>query len=133
MEAIEITDRKAEALQEELEALTTQRYVEAYEATIEAKRLSVAVLRERSDRVENADAIKIAEENDSARKRLLDGEWVLTEEVQTALGITFAEGIRRFDFSRTAEWWTVVGRTDEERKREGQKITTYFRLKAVEQ
>lgn len=62
-------------------------------------------------------------------ERLLNGEWVETAEVQKALGITFAEGFRRFDFSRTAEWWSIAGKTDDERAREGQKISTYFRLK----
>lgn len=61
--------------------------------------------------------------------RLSSGEWVETGLVCDALGITFSEGFRRFDFCRTAEWWSLVGRTEEERSRHGQKITTYFRLK----
>lgn len=70
--------------------------------------------------------------NDSeAIERLLNGEWVKTDEVQKALGITFEEGFRRFDFSRTAEWWSIVGKTEDERARQGQKITTYFKLKDI--
>lgn len=65
-------------------------------------------------------------------ERLLNGEWVETDEVQKALGITFAEGLRRFEFSRTAEWWSIVGKTEEERARNGQKIETYFRLRNEE-
>lgn len=61
--------------------------------------------------------------------RLSSGEWVETGLVCDALGITFSEGFRRFDFCRTAEWWSLVGCTEEERSRHGQKITTYFRLK----
>ena len=37
-----------------------------------------------------------------------------------------------FDFSRTAEWWAIVGETEEERARNGQKITTRFRLKGAD-
>ena len=61
--------------------------------------------------------------------RLSSGEWVETGLVCDALGITFSEGFRRFDVCRTAEWWSLVGCTEEERSRHGQKITTYFRLK----
>lgn len=66
-------------------------------------------------------------------KRLLNGEWVDTDEVEKALGITFADGYKRFDFSRTADWWSIIGTTNEERAREGQKITTRFRLKNCSQ
>lgn len=68
-------------------------------------------------------------ENINTLKLLLNGKWVETEKVEKALEITFAEGFRQFNYSRTAEWWSIVGKTDEERAREGQKITTYFRLK----
>lgn len=34
-----------------------------------------------------------------------------------------------FDFCRTAEWWSIAGKTEEERSREGQKITTCFRIR----
>lgn len=63
-------------------------------------------------------------------KDLLEGKWVETEKVQNAFGMTFEECFKIFEFSRTAEWWSIVGETEEERQRNGQKISTYFRLKA---
>lgn len=57
-------------------------------------------------------------------KRLLDGEWVETQEVEDALGIDFSEGMKLFDFGRTAEWNPAP--------LNGQKITTMFRLKSGE-
>lgn len=64
--------------------------------------------------------------------RFLLGEWVECEIVEKVLGMTFKQCFAVFEFSRTAEWWSVVGKTEEERKREGQKITTYFRIKREE-
>lgn len=65
--------------------------------------------------------------------KLDNGEWVLASEVQQALGLTFEECIKRFDFSRTAEWWSVVGETKEERSRDGQKVVCKFRKKATKE
>lgn len=62
-------------------------------------------------------------------RAFLSGEWVESEKVQKALGMSFNECFSKFDFSRTAEWWSIVGKTEEERARNGQKITTCFRLK----
>lgn len=61
--------------------------------------------------------------------KLLSGEWVDTDKVQEALGMSFSECFSMLEFSRSAEWWSVVGETEEERAREGQKIVTKFRLK----
>ena len=60
---------------------------------------------------------------------LLQGKWVETDKVQEALGMTFQECFKIFDFSRTAEWWSIAGVTEEERSRNGQKVTTMFRVK----
>ena len=60
---------------------------------------------------------------------LVLGKWVECEKVQRALGMSFSECFALFAFSRSAEWWSVVGNTAEERAREGQKVTTCFRLK----
>lgn len=70
------------------------------------------------------DAVKVVRSVDTVDvlKRLLDGEWVDTEEVKQALGIDFATGCRLFDLSRTAKWNPPP--------LNGQKITTKFRLKA---
>ena len=64
-----------------------------------------------------------------ALKALINGEWVDTDKVEKALGISFAEGMKRFEFSRTAEWWSIAGETEEERSHQGQKIKTRFRMK----
>ena len=63
--------------------------------------------------------------------RLAKGEWVETEDVCNALDMTFTEAFKLFDFSRTADWWSVVGETEEERAREGQCIKTMFRVKGL--
>ena len=62
-------------------------------------------------------------------KSFVLGEWVESEKVQEFLGLSFSECYRLFDIHRTAEWWSIIGKTDEERNREGQKVTCYFRLK----
>lgn len=60
---------------------------------------------------------------------LLDGKWVDSKMVQDALGLSFKECFTKFDFSRMGEWLGIVGETEEERQRNGQKISTYFRVK----
>lgn len=60
---------------------------------------------------------------------LLDGKWVHSKKVQDALGLSFKECIAKFDFLRKAEWWSVVGKTTEERQKNGQKISTFFRVR----
>lgn len=64
-----------------------------------------------------------------AKAAFLSGDWVESEKVQELTGMTFSECFSAFDFSRTAEWWSVVGKTEEERQLNGQKITNLFRLK----
>ena len=68
-------------------------------------------------------------ESDKDILGFLKGEWCEAEKVQKALGMTFEQCFKVFAFSRTAEWWSMAGKTEEERKREGQKITCYFRKK----
>ena len=62
-------------------------------------------------------------------RELLAMEWVESDKVQRALGMSFAECFAMFDFARVAEWWSVVGKTPEERARNGQKVTILFRIK----
>lgn len=64
-----------------------------------------------------------------AKAAFLSGDWVESEKVQELTGMTFSECFSAFDFSRTAEWWSIVGKTKEERQLNGQKITNLFRLK----
>lgn len=52
-----------------------------------------------------------------------NGEWCDSQEICKLLGITFEEGLRRFEFSRTVQW--------NPSPLEGQKITTQFRIKRV--
>lgn len=68
--------------------------------------------------------------HDENIRKLLSGEWVDCEKVQEALRMSFSECFCLLDFSRTAEWWSIVGETEEERAIDGQKITTKFRLKS---
>ena len=53
-------------------------------------------------------------------RRLLNGEWVDCKEVEAALDITFAEGLKKFEFGRIAKW--------NQAPLNGQKIITKFRL-----
>lgn len=69
------------------------------------------------------------EEDNKTLRSLLNGEWVDSEKVKKALGIDFAECMKRFDLSRTSEWWSIVGGTEEERSRNGMKVICKFRLK----
>ena len=60
-------------------------------------------------------------------KQLLEGRWVPTEDVQDALGITFADGIKMFEFGRISKWNRAP--------LNGQRVITKFRLceKTIEQ
>ena len=60
--------------------------------------------------------------------KLLSGERVEVETLVAATGWSFEQCCKRFELNRVAEWWSVVGKTDEERSRNGQKITCYFCL-----
>lgn len=59
--------------------------------------------------------------DDEILKAFFDGQWCDTEDICRLLDISFVEGFRKFDFSRTAEWNPAP--------LEGQKITTKFRIK----
>lgn len=63
-------------------------------------------------------------------KKLIAGEWIDGKELEENLGLTFNECFQMFDFSRTVEWWSICGKTEEERERNGQKVICKFRLKA---
>lgn len=58
----------------------------------------------------------------------INGQWIDAKLIQKLLQIDFSEGTSKFAFSRNAEWWSIVGKTEEERSRNGQKITTVFKL-----
>lgn len=79
--------------------------------------------RKKNAEKEAADALN------AAKKSFLDGNWVESELVQKLTGMSFNECFSTFDFSRTASWWSVVGKTEEERQRNGQCIICSFKLK----
>ena len=60
--------------------------------------------------------------------KFLSGERVEAESLVAATGWSFEQCYKRFELSRVAEWWSIVGKTEEERSRNGQKITCYFCL-----
>lgn len=60
-----------------------------------------------------------------------ENECADSHKVQKALGMGFKECLSIFDFVRTAEWWSIAGKTEEERQRNGQRIATYFRKMPV--
>lgn len=66
-------------------------------------------------------------ESDDIIQRLMASEWVEADLVQEALSLSFSECCRKFELCRTAEWWSIVGKMDEERSRNGLKITCFFR------
>lgn len=72
-----------------------------------------------------------------ALQEFLLGKWVSFDRLQNALGKdNFIEVQARLysqtERSRTAEWWSIVGKTEAERRRYGQKITNFLRLKGDE-
>jgi hypothetical protein len=62
---------------------------------------------------------ELAKKYDTLRK-LLNGQWVDTQDVQEALEISFSEGMQMFDFGRIAKWNRAP--------LNGQKVITKFRL-----
>jgi hypothetical protein len=53
-------------------------------------------------------------------RKLINGNWVATQDVQDALEISFSDGLKMFDFGRIAKW--------NKAPMEGQNIITKFRL-----
>lgn len=64
---------------------------------------------------------KIMREDNDTMRRLLFGEWVDSELVERALGLTFAECMKHFELARTASWNSPP--------KNGQRIETLFRLR----
>lgn len=64
-----------------------------------------------------------------AKAAFLSGEWVDSDTVQELTKMNFNECFSKFDFNRTASWWSIVGKTEEERQRNGQCILCQFKLK----
>lgn len=66
------------------------------------------------------DALGVALKHVATLRKLLNGNWVDTDDVCAALNIDFAQGMKMFDFGRTAAWNPAP--------KNGQKICTKFRL-----
>ena len=66
--------------------------------------------------------IERPKEEKEALKKLLFGEWVDCDLVQSALDIDFSAGLKLFDFSRTVEWNPPP--------LNGQRVITKFKLKS---
>ena len=81
----------------------------------------VCVSCERDANNKGSETLNQLQEDNKVLKQLINGEWVDCDAVQRALGIDFGTGLKRFEFSRTAEWNPAP--------LNGQKITTKFRLK----
>lgn len=77
---------------------------------------------------QEADLVPIS----SVAERLTNHEWIKDEDLQNVTGLGFCELNRYFDLDRRAEWWSIVGKTEEERRREGQRITCRFRMRQDE-
>lgn len=63
----------------------------------------------------------IIQTDESIIEAFNSGEWCDTKDICRILGITFAEGLQRFEFGRTARWCPPP--------QEGQIIDTRFRIK----
>jgi hypothetical protein len=62
-------------------------------------------------------------------QEFIDGEWCEARRVQKMLDLTMDECLKYFDSKREVVWASMVGETEEERAREGQVITIYFKRK----
>lgn len=93
-------------------------HLENCEKEIEACDVAISALEEIQQYRE------LNKERGNVLKRLLNGEWVDTKDVEKYLNIDFSDGMKLFELSRTAEWNPPP--------LDGQKITTKFRLRNKE-
>lgn len=61
--------------------------------------------------------------------KLYNGEYADSDSILRCLGISFKEAVHIFEMSRECEWWSMCGKTEEERSRNGQKVTIKFKRK----
>ena len=65
--------------------------------------------------------IKFSKDEQEQLLSFIRGDWCETQIIEKVFGIDFGEGLKLFDFSRTAEW--------NPEPLNGQKITTKFKIK----
>ena len=90
---------------------------------IETLTAELAEERNRHDRLQDWD--RGLTEQGEILKRLINGEWVDSCDVEAALGLTFAECVKRFEMNRIATWNTYP--------LNGQRVDVQFRIKKGEE
>ena len=86
---------------------------------IETLTAELAEERHRHDRLQDWD--RGLTEQGEILKRLINGEWVDSCDVEAALGLTFAECVKRFEMNRIATWNPYP--------LNGQRVDVQFRIK----
>lgn len=89
---------------------------------IETLTAELAEERHRHDRLQDWD--RGLTEQGEILKRLINGEWVDSCDVESALGLTFAECVKRFEMNRIATWNPYP--------LNGQRVDVQFRIKREE-
>lgn len=90
---------------------------------IETLTAELAEERHRHDRLQDWD--RGLTEQGEILKRLINGEWVDSCDVEAALGLTFAECVKRFEMNRIATW--------DPYPLNGQRVDVQFRIKKGEE
>ena len=86
---------------------------------IETLAAELAEERHRHDRLQDWD--RGLTEQGEILKRLINGEWVDSCDEEAALGLTFAESVKRFEMNRIATWKPYP--------LNGQRVDVQFRIK----
>ena len=86
---------------------------------IETLTTELAEERQRHDRLQDWD--RGLTEQGEILKRLINGEWVDSCDVEAALGLTFAECVKRFEMNRISTWNPYP--------LNGQRVDVQFRIK----
>ena len=93
--------------------------IENQARNIELLQTALAIERQNHDRLQDWD--RGLTEQGEILKRLINGEWVDSCDVEAALGLTFAECVKRFEMSRIATWNPYP--------LNGQRVDVQFRIK----
>lgn len=93
--------------------------IENQARNIELLQTALAIERQNHERLQDCD--RGLTEQGEVLKRLINGEWVDSGDVEAALGLTFAECVKRFEMSRIATWNPYP--------LNGQRVDVQFRIK----
>lgn len=93
--------------------------IENQARNIELLQTALAIERQNHDRLQDWD--RGLTEQGEILKRLINGEWVDSCDVEAALGLTFAECVKRFEMNRIATWNPYP--------LNGQRVDVQFRIK----